>query len=318
MAALCDVDILAVDNSFSQLALCRMKMAAATTLEPVKAASFLGYMEMPVTGRERIFMHDIRSLLPAEDQLFWDRQAVAIKSGVINSARFEQYIRKVSAIGRSVIGRKNLYRLFDCNSVEEQMEVFDRRITGPVLNSIFKIAFHPRIYKNRGIDPLGLTHAGARNIADFFFQRFRNFCCSTLSRKNYYLQFTFFNKVLFPEALPEYLLPAFHDDFVRNIRHLEFRLSDFDAAMIQEDAGRFNKIHLSNVGDWMSKESMAALFSLLRDRTSPGARAVMRYIHLNHAIPADVPELIADYRQGEKLLLTDRYPFYTIIPIKRI
>ena len=317
LAALQNVNILAVDNSISQLRLCKLKMAAATLPDPIQAASFLGYMNMPAMDRQRIFHRDIRALLSEDDNLFWEQHADALQFGVVNSGRFELYIRKVSAIGRTVIGRKNLYRLFDCDSVEEQQTVFDRRITGPFLRSIFKIAFHPRIYKNRGIDPQGLTHSGARNIAGFFFQRFRNFCCSTPARKNYYLQYTFFNQVLFPEALPEFLLPECHSAFIENSKHLEFRLSDFETTLQQADQGQFNKIHLSNIGDWMSKESMAGLFTLIRDKTVPGARAVMRYIHLNHPLPAAVPELVADYQLGEQLLLTDRYPFYTLVPIKR-
>jgi S-adenosylmethionine-diacylglycerol 3-amino-3-carboxypropyl transferase len=317
LAALQDVTIMAVDNSANQLRLCRIKQVAATILDPMNAASFLGYMKMSATGRQRIFEKNILPVLSGEDSDFWKMNSDAIQSGVINSARFERYIRKISSVGRSLLGRKNLYRLFDCNSVEEQKYIFDQRITGSLLRTIFKIAFHPMIYKNRGIDPAGLTHSGNRNIAEFFYQRFRNFCCSTLARRNYYLQYTFFNEVLFPEALPEYLQPALHDIFVKSSSRIEFRLTPFDTALQQAETGRFNKIHLSNIGDWMSKESMSVLLALIRDKTLPGARAVMRYIHLNHQVPASLPELIADYRLGEELVLKDRYPFYSIVPIIR-
>jgi hypothetical protein len=67
----------------------------------------------------------------------------------------------------------------------------------------------------------------------------------------------------------------------------------------------------------MSKDSMAGVFRLIRDKTMPGARIAMRYIHLNHKIPAFVPELVADYDLGEDLVLKDRYPFYSIVPIIR-
>ena len=192
-------------------------------------------------------------------------------------------------------------RLFDCDSVEEQKAIFDQRITGPLLRNIFKIAFHPRIYKDRGIDPAGLTHSGARNIAEFFFHRFRNFCCNTLSQKELLPAVYFLQPAMFTEALPEFLQPVFHDTFVKNSPRIEFRFSAFDTALKQSDKGRFiNKLHLSNIGDWMSKESMAGLFSLIRDNTSPGTRAVLRYIHMNHELPASLPELSADYMLGER------------------
>ena len=55
------------------------------------------------------------------------------------------------------------------------------------------------------MDEHGLTHSGERNIASFFFGRFRDFCTSTIARENHLLQFTFFNRVLFGNALPDYL-----------------------------------------------------------------------------------------------------------------
>jgi S-adenosylmethionine:diacylglycerol 3-amino-3-carboxypropyl transferase len=317
MAALQDLTILAVDNSINQLRLCRIKQVAAILLDSIKAASFLGYMNISNQERQRIFRYDIRKLLSEEDCLFWEQHSGAIKQGVINSARFEQYIRKVSALGCSIIGRKNLYRLFDCGSVEEQKAIFDRWISNPLLKSLLKISFHPGIYRIIGINPVRQTHSGTRNIPEFFFQRFRNFCCSTLARKNYYFQYTFFKEVLFAEALPEYLQPAYHESFIKNIRQVEFMHASLENVLSKSEAGQFNKIHLSNISDWMPQENMDKLFNNIRDKTRPGARAIIRYIHLNHLIPESIPELVADYDLGEALAITDRYPFYSIVPIIR-
>jgi S-adenosylmethionine:diacylglycerol 3-amino-3-carboxypropyl transferase len=94
--------------------------------------------------------------------------------------------------------------------------------------------------------------------------------------------------------------------------------SSIEKILETSESGKFNKIHISNIGDWMSEESMAGIFRLISDKTIPGARLVMRYIHLNHKIPLFVPELAADYDLGEELVLRDRYPFYSIVPIIRI
>jgi S-adenosylmethionine-diacylglycerol 3-amino-3-carboxypropyl transferase len=317
LAALKNAKIVACDVSDGQLRLCRLKQAAALNLDGVIAASFLGYMDMPERNREEIFTDSIVPSLSAEDILYWKGNPEAIKNGAVNSGRFEKFMLKVTGAGRLIVGKKNLYSLFECSSIEEQKEVFDRKINGPVVNGLFRIAFHPWIYKNRGIDPAGLTHSGTRNIGEFFFQRFRSFCCNTLSRNNYYLQYTFFNRILFPEALPEFLQPQYHDRLAMNIRNLEFTDTSIEKNLESAKTGEFNKIHISNIGDWMLKESMADLFKLIRDKTLPGARICMRYIHLNHNIPSAVPELVADYSLGNDLVVKDRYPFYTVVPIIR-
>lgn len=317
LAAMCDAKIVASDISAGQISLCRLKQTAALRLDAVTAASFLGYMRMEESKREQIFREELSQFLPDVDRNFWIKNPDAVIKGPVNSGRFEKYMQKVTVIGRLIAGKKNLYSLFDCDSIEQQKEVFDKKINGLVVNGLFRVAFHPRIYKNRGIDPAGLTHSGARNIGEFFFQRFRNFCSNTLSRKNYLLQYTFFNEVLFPEALPEYLQPACYEKFATNSINIEYTESSVEKILHDGESGKFNKIHLSNIGDWMSEESMADIFGLIRDRTTPGARAVMRYIHLNHKIPGTVPELEADYSLGNDLVLKDRYPFYSVVPISR-
>ena len=146
---------------------------------------------------------------------------------------------------------------------------------------------------------------------------FRNFCCSTPARRNFYLQFTFFNRILFPEALPEFLQPHLNSSFSANSGRIRYVETSIEEALKNTYCGQFNKIHISNIGDWMSGESMADLFRLIRDKTEPGARIALRYIHLGHKIPEDADELRADIQRGFMLESGDRYPFYSIVPVVR-
>lgn len=317
IASLFDVKIKAIDISGNQLKLCRIKQVTGLHPDTIRSASFLGYMDMERNERGLIFRNEIAPHLSEEDRRFWEKNSDALKSGVINAARFERFIQKAAYIGKFMVGSKNLYSLFECASTEEQEDVFDRKIKGLFLKGMFKVTFHPIIYKNRGIDPAGLTHSGTRNIAEFFFHRFRNFCCSTLSRRNYFLQYTFFNKVLFPEAMPEFLQPSYHDRYVTNHNNIEYVAESIDKILTDEDPGKFNKLHISNIGDWQPEDKMQELFRLINKKTTPGARISMRYIHLNHQIPSELPSIEADYMFGRTLEQSDRYPFYTIVPLIR-
>ena len=94
-------------------------------------------------------------------------------------------------------------------------------------------------------------------------------------------------------------------------------MSSIEEVLETAAPGKFTKIHISNIGDWQSVEKMNELFRLIHEKTVPGARAVMRYIHLNHHVPKTLPELEADYTLGRTLELSDRYPFYSVVPIIR-
>jgi len=318
MAALKDVTIVAVDVSENQLRLARLKRRAAADLPSSEAADFLGYREMDGAGREAIFLRKIKKSLSKEDGDFWQGNLPAIRKGVIQAGKFERYMNLASRPARMIIGKKNFYRLFECQTIAEQERVFDRYFYGPVLKGIFKLAFHPRIYQNRGIDQKGLQHHRRGNVGDLFFARFRSFCCSTPARDNFLLQYIFFGKSLFPNAIPEYLKPENRERFLKNQVAVRFVCSTMEKYISETGTGRFNKIQLSNIGDWLTREQMASLFTHIAEKCHPGSRIVLRYIYLEHTVPATVPQLKPDRDKGEIILSTDRFPFSSIVPIQHI
>jgi S-adenosylmethionine:diacylglycerol 3-amino-3-carboxypropyl transferase len=318
ISAMKDVSIVAVDSSENQLRLSRIKQKAANRLELPDAIGFLGYIKMPEREREKLFNREIVPCLFYEDLCFWRKNMDIIRNGVIHAGKFEQFIKKAALPALLLIGKRNFNRLFECNSIEEQEQVFDRYFARFLLKSTFKLAFHPRIYTNRGIVASGLQHYKGGNIGDFFFDRFRSFCCSTPARNNFLLQYIFFQRALFPGALPEYLKQENRETFLRNRHHISFVSSKMEDILSGMHPGTFNKIQLSNIGDWLSKETMSGLFKQIQEKTLPGSRVILRYIYCDHAVTQSAPLLIPDHRLGNELNKTDRFPFTSIVPIQHI
>ena len=318
VTALKNVTIVAVDVSANQLYLCRLKQQAATLPDPGVAAGFMGYTVMNSKTRRKLFHQKIAPFLPGEDVAFWQKNIRTIGRGVIHEGKFERFIGKASMPARMIIGKRNFSRLFECNSTKEQEEVFDRYFANRLLKIVFKTVFHPGIYQNRGIDSAGMQHRQEGNIGDFFFGRFRSFCCSTPARDNFLLQYVFFRKSLFPSAIPEYLKPENHAVFLRNQHQVSYVPCTMESFLSQVQPGQFNKIQLSNIGDWMHKEAMAGLFNLIQEKTNPGSRVVLRFIYLDHPVPETVSFLKPDHESGKELLRTDRFPFSSVVPIKHV
>jgi S-adenosylmethionine:diacylglycerol 3-amino-3-carboxypropyl transferase len=317
-AALRNVKIVAVDYAPDQLRLCKLKLMAARRLGPAIAADFLGYRKEESAWREKIFRQELAPFLEKDDLGFWNAGMAAIRGGVIHAGKFEQFIARASVPARMVIGRKNLFRLFDCRTLEEQEEIFDRRIAGPLLKMVFKTAFHPRIYTNRGVDETGMQNRQARNVGDFFFGRFRSFCCGTPARGNFMLQYIFFRQSLFPEALPEYLQDEHHDTFRRNCHQVLFAGSSMEDYLEGMRPGQFNKVILSNICDWMTFDTMEHIFKHLQDKTVPGSRMVLRHIYKEPPAGSASPFLVRDHHLGRQLARTDRFPFSNVIPLTHI
>jgi S-adenosylmethionine:diacylglycerol 3-amino-3-carboxypropyl transferase len=314
LLALKDIRITAVDISTNQNAMLRLKLNAAVALEPSEAAGFLGYMRQDKNVRLKMFKR-VSEFLIEKDQLFWNQNINAINKGIINVARFEKYIQKFNGILLAIVNKKKLLKLIEFTRTEDQFQYFDKKIKSPLLKNLFKLVFHPKLYKDHGISSQGFINTETNNLAEFFFNRFRDFCCSTPAWKNYFLQYTFFNQVLYPEALPEFLSDAGCENIRKHHENLNIRTESIFTFLktCQEDT--YNKFHVSNIGDWVGKNEFSDLLNLIHTKSTPQGRISSRYIHYLHPVPKALQTtIIPDFSLGEKLLKTDRYPFYNIVP----
>ena len=87
----------------------------------------------------------------------------------------------------------NLPILFDFGISQEDP------LTEQILLDIFAIAFHPSVYKKRGLQEQALLHADG-DTGLRFFQKFGGFCAATPARQNYFLQYFLTGKCLFPRT----------------------------------------------------------------------------------------------------------------------
>lgn len=314
LLALSGARITTVDISESQNAMLRYKMNAVLNLEPEEAAALIGYIKKDNDTRLKLYKQ-VSGFLNENDRIFWNNNTDAIRKGIINLARFEKYMQKFNGIARSIIGKKRLLGLFELDNTEDQFKYFDNKIRTPFLKKLFNLAFHPKIYKNRGVSSEGFVNSGENRIAEFFFNRFRDFCCSTIASKNYFLQYTFFNRVLFPEAFPEFLSDSGCENIRKNHKNLKIVNDSIFTVLKNCEESYFNKFHISNIGDWVEKKEFSELLRLIHTKSPDKGRVSSRYIHYLHPVPEDLQySVIPDYELGEELIKTDRYPFYNIVP----
>jgi S-adenosylmethionine:diacylglycerol 3-amino-3-carboxypropyl transferase len=308
----------AVDISTPQLYLSKLKLAAALHLDPPDAIRFIGYKPATAAFRYRMF-DQIKARLESSERAFWKANPIAFESGPVHCGRFEQYISNFNKIALLILNRSKMKSLIELDDIKQQKQYFDNCINTGRLKIIFRLAFHPRIYKKRGMDEQGLTHRGERNIAEFFFNRFRDFCTSTPARENHLLQLTFFNRVIFDDALPAYLREEGITQLRDGVKRLVFYHGDIMNHIRNSNRGQYNKFALSNLGDWLTRQDMNHLFKMILEKTGEDGRILLRYIHYAHPIPDEFKEKLPEEDElGRELESIDRYPFYSLRPIRII
>jgi S-adenosylmethionine:diacylglycerol 3-amino-3-carboxypropyl transferase len=306
-----NIQVTAVDISENQIRLCRLKLCAALHIKFPLNGRFLGYGKLSGGNREALYHAEIRPFLSAEDAEYWDGKISYIRKGITGAGRFERYLRKLKGLGGLVIGKKNLYQLILAATPEDQARVFDTRIaTRKVLQLLFKIAFHPAVYRKRGLQDQALIHAG-KSTGERFYGKFRDFCTSTPASANYFMHYFLIGGCVTDDAYPAYLHPEPLERLKANLEHLEFRVQSFQDALQEMEPGYYNKVHLSNLGDWLSEAEFESMTGIFRERLLPGTRICYRHLQKNHLkegtgwyeIERDLSE------QSQRL---DRFLFYTV------
>lgn len=309
------VKITAVDISPEQLALCRLKLQAAISLPFPQNGAFLGYAASDSKSRRETYFEKIHPHLLAEDQDFWLANLAAIEKGVINFGRFERFIKYLRKIVTVLIGKNNLLQLIACTDISAQQTVFDTQIGNRrAVKYLFRIAFHPAVYKKRGLRERALMHAPA-NTGELFFNKFRNFCTATPASMNYFLQYFLLGACTSNHGLPEYLHEKNRNILMANRQKLIFRQTTLQEELASDAACGFNKVHLSNIGDWMSEEAFDSFLRLLQHSCSEPRKLCYRFLQKNHfessTQPKDWYDITPFYCET-----TDRFPFYSVLAIR--
>ncbi len=310
-----NIDIKAVDISDSQIKLCRLKLVSAMTLVCPLNGQFLGYMRCDENIREQLYKDVIRPVLKAEDASFWDKNIHFIRKGIINAGRFERYIRKLKAVASLFIGRDNIRNLIEASDTEKQIYIFENKIaTRKSIQLLFRIAFHPAIYRKRGLQDQALIHAN-KSTGERFYGKFRDFCIANPATENYFLQYFLTGTCMTPAALPHYLRPENRDHLSANSSRIAFQNISIQQALSENPDGYFTGIHLSNLGDWSDQHQFADLLKLIRTRCNSGTRLCYRYLQKNHFLSLGKEDFTIGIEDSGIAERKDRFPFYGILQV---
>lgn len=305
-------EVTAVEIAPAQTRLARLKLVAALALPQPDAAGVIGYTRC---ADRRRHWATVRQGLPADDVAFWEAHPDAIDGGVIWAGRFERYVARLVCLLRPVMGRA-LRGLFDQPDLATQAAWFDDHIGTPLLRTVLRVAFSPRVYRGRGVDRASLAHRTASDdLGARFFQHLRAVCTRTPARDNPLLQLVLLGEVLDPGLVPDWLRPEGLARLRTHADQLRFVDADATAWLEQAPVGSFDAFQLSNLADWLDEDAWARLLRAVVRAAAPGARVVWRCMHADRPVPADLLDrLIPDRALGERLRETDRFPFYTIVP----
>lgn len=305
-------NVVAVDLSPAQLALCELKRAAIRALDHAELLGFIGARE----STDRIATYRaIAGQLPDAARAFWDARPDEIASGVVHAGKFERYFATFRDRVVPLIHSRGIVR--------ELLAEKDRRARtafyGDVWDNwrwrlLFRLFFSRRVMGLMGRDPEFFRYVEG-SVAQRILRRTEYAFTVLPTHSNPYLNFIFTGG--FGPTLPRYLDPARYAQLRAGMDRITFvRGAVQDVAVSHAPFDGFN---LSDIFEYLDPPTCTAIYDRLVDAARPAAR----FAYWNMLVPRRRPESVADRvrsltERADALLAVDRAFFYSAFVLEEV
>jgi S-adenosylmethionine-diacylglycerol 3-amino-3-carboxypropyl transferase len=305
-------NVVAVDVSPAQLAVCELKRAAIRSLSHDELLAFLGVRES--TSRVETY-RDLAGQLPAEARAFWAVRPAAIRDGIVHAGKFERYF--------AIFRRRVVPLIHSRRVVAELLAEKDRHARIAFYQDVwdnwrwrlmFRLFFSRAVMGFMGRDPEFFRYVEG-SVAERILKRAEYAFTALPTHSNPYLGFIFTGR--FGATLPRYLDPA---RFVQ-LRAAMDRIT-FVRGPVQEVAlshAPFDGFNLSDVFEYLDPSTCADIYETLLAAARPAAR----FAYWNMLVPRRRPDSAADRirslnERGAALFAVDRAFFYSAFVLEEV
>ncbi|TVR45184.1 MAG: DUF3419 family protein [Planctomycetota bacterium] len=304
--------VVAVDLNPTQLFCLELRVAAYRCLDHPGLLRLIG--SRPATDRPALYAR-CRPELSQPCQEFWDAQPQLIADGIGAAGKFEAYFRLFrKRILPLVHSRRRVLSLLQSPDLESAQVFYRQRWDTWRWRLLFRIFFSRWVMGRAGRDPEFFRYVQG-SVAERILSRATHALTNLLPAENPYLHWILTGS--HGQALPLALRPE-HFAIIRDrLDRLTWRCCTLEQAAA--DLNGVDAWNLSDIFEYMSEETTAAVLAGLVAVSRPGARL----LYWNMLAPRSRPAKLADRLEpipdlGERLLAADKAFFYSRVVVERV
>ena len=257
--------LVAVDINPSQLFLVELKKACFQYLNRSSTLVLLGFV--PSSGRWDMY-RSLAGHLSRECRYFWDHNRESLEAGVIHQGKFERYFRFfVRRILPFIHSQRTVQALLAPKSGKEQELFYETTWNSFRWKALFKIFFSRFVMGRFGRDPEFLKEVEVP-VARFIFGQAERQLRSVEAQRNFMLRYNLTGD--FGTLLPHYLQEENYGKIKDNIHALQLEQGYAQGAL--KKYGRMDKMNLSNIFEYMDRETFRETGRQLVDGLHSGGR----------------------------------------------
>jgi len=258
--------VVALDISFPQIALAKLKKEVFNSLSYEEMLEFMGVMK----SDKRIEIYDrIKENLDKEVKEYWDFNKEAIQKGIIHAGKFEKFFKIFrEKILPFVHSKKRIEKLLEKKSRQERMEYYDNHWNNFRWKLMFKLFFSKYIVGKLGRDKEFFRYA-EKNISEEMKERSRYALCEQNPYENPYINYILTGNYR-KDCLPYFLRKENFDKIRKNLHKVEILQSSVEEYLDQIDF-KINKFNLSDIFEYMSVENYSKLMEKIYENAEDNA-----------------------------------------------
>ena len=258
--------VVALDISFPQIALAKLKKEVFNSLSYEEMLEFMGVMK----SDKRIEIYDrIKENLDKEVKEYWDFNKEAIQKGIIYAGKFEKFFKIFrEKILPFVHSKKRIEKLLEKKSRQERIEYYDNHWNNFRWKLMFKLFFSKYIVGKLGRDKEFFRYA-EKNISEEMKERSRYALCEQNPYENPYINYILTGNYR-KDCLPYFLRKENFDKIRKNLHKVEILQSSVEEYLDQIDF-KIDKFNLSDIFEYMSAENYSKLMGKIYDNAEDNA-----------------------------------------------
>jgi len=299
--------VIAVDMNPAQLSCLALRVAAYRTLRHEELLQLIGSREC---SHREVLYRQCRDVLEPNAQKFWDARPAAIRAGIGNAGKFEDYF---SLFRRKVLpwihSRRRVEQLLAGGTAEERQYFYTHHWANRRWELLFRVFFSRCVMGQFGRDPEFFRYVEG-SVSERILSRAKHALTKLDPAANPYLQWILTGQ--HTSALPHALRPENFQIIRENLGRLEWHCLSIEELLQAEPGLRVDCHNLSDIFEYMSDDYFHELLSKLVSHSRDGARLA----YWNMLVPRSRPEklshqLIANEDLSKQLHLQDKAFFYS-------
>jgi len=273
-------EVIAVDISPAQLACVELKKEAIRQLDHKSCVAFFGIM--PCEDRVKIYDF-LRGHLSESARSFWNNNLELIHIGFIHTGKFEKYFQCFGKYVLSLIhSKKHINKLLAEKQKEERIRFYNKTWANWRWHLLFKIFFNKFLMGRIGRDPEFFRYVDIP-VSENILKRAMYALTELETHNNPYLDYILTGN--YTNCLPYYLMPENFKKIKNNIERLILYHGNVQDAAEQFGKKHFDGFNLSDIFEYLDKETCAAIYKDLLEKSNKGAR----FVYWNMLVPRRCP-----------------------------